>query len=184
MKKYDTYDLIDINKKKGFPRVYRFNPFVRWFVILLSLFAIAYSVIYIFTAVDADTSTIRKIIPFVIIFFAANSLFRNLFSLNSVLFKEDGISFRYLASKNVYIPWENLLKLSLYPGKARAIKIHYLADEREKDLVITMNFPNMLEIINSISEKCPHLEYDEFMKNITLTDKEREEARKKEEKEE
>ncbi len=184
MKKYDTYDLIDINKKKGFPRVYRFNPFIRWFVILLSVFAIAYSVWYVFTAIDAETSTFHKIVPFVIIFFAANSLFRNLFSLNSILFRKDRISFRFLASKTVSIPWDNIRKLSLYPGKTRAVRLHYFSGDEEKQLIFTMTFPNMLEIMNSIGEMCPHLEYDDFMKNIILTDKEREEARKKEDSQE
>jgi len=47
-----------------------------------------------------------------------------------------------------------------------------------------MAFPNMLEIINSIAEMCPQLEFDEFMKNVTLTEEERAEAREKEEKQE
>lgn len=184
MRKYDTYDLIDINKKKGFPRTYRFNPFIRWFVILLSLFAIAYSVLYIFTAIDAESSTFHKIVPFIIIFFASNSLFRNLFSLNSIVFNKEGILFRYLANKSVSMRWEDIRKLSLYPGKSRAIKICFLENDREKELIFTMTFPNMLEVINSIGEMCPQLEYDDFMKNVILTEKEREEARKKEEKQE
>ena len=184
MKKYDTYNLIDINAKKGFPRSYHFNPFIRWLVILLSLFAIAYSVFYIFTEIDAQTSTFRKIVPFIIVFFAANSLFRNLFSLNSILFKKEGIEFRYLAAKSLFINWTNILKMSLYQGKTRAIRLTYLFNNEQKDLIFTMNFPNMLEIINSIAEMCSHLEYDEFMRNVTLTEEERAAAREKEEKQE
>lgn len=184
MKKIRTYDLIDINKKKGFPRVYRFNPFIRWFVIILSLLAIAYSVWYIFTSVHADTPTFQKIVPFIIIFLASNSLIRNLFSLNSILFKENQIVFRFIASRTVTIPWENIRKIALHSGKARAIRLSYSDDkDSNKELIFTMTFPNMLEIINSISEMCPNLQYDDFMKNVTLTDREREEAKKKERKE-
>ena len=185
MKRYDTYNLIDINEKKGFPRTYRFNQFIRWFVIFLSLFAITYSIFYIFTEIDAESSTFRKIVPFVIIFFAANSLFRNLFSLNSIRFTRSGIEFCYIASKSIpIIHWENIRKLALHPGKVRAIKLTYHINEQQKELIFTMTFPNMLEIINSIAEMCPHLEYDEFMKNVTLTEEERAEARLKEEKQE
>jgi len=181
MKKYETYDLIDINKKKGFPRTYRFSPLVRWFVILLSLAALAYAIWYIFTAVDAETSTFQKIIPFVIIFFAINPLIRNLFSLNTVRFTEDGIIFGFLLNKNLFIRWEDMIKLSLYQGKTRSVKLNYLSEGEEKEFVFTMTFPNMLEIINSIAEMCPHLQYDDFMNNITLTEEERAEGRAKEE---
>ncbi len=184
MKRYDTYNLIDINEKKGFPRTYRFNQFIRWFVILLSLFAITYSIYYIFTVIDAGSSTFRKIVPFVIIFFAANSLFRNLFSLNSLRFTRTGIEFHYIASKSISIRWEDIKKMALHSGKVRAIKLTYQVNEQPKELIFTMTFPNMLEIINSIAEMCPHLEYDEFMKNVTLTEDERAEARLKEEKQE
>ena len=181
MKKHETYDLIDINKNKGFPRTYRFSPFVRWFVILLSLAALAYAIWYIFAAVDADTSTFRKIIPFIIIFFAINPLIRNLFSINTVRFREDGIVFGFLLRKNLFIRWEDMVKLALYQGKTRSVKLTYLSEGEQENFVFTMTFPNMLEIINSIAEMCPNLQYDEFMQNITLTEEERAEARIKEE---
>ncbi|MBW6516301.1 MAG: hypothetical protein K0B81_06770 [Candidatus Cloacimonetes bacterium] len=184
MKKFEAYNLIDINKKKGFPRTYRFNQFVRWLVILLSLFAITYAVYYIFTGIDADSSTIHKIVPFVIIFLAIHSLLRNLFSLNSIRFKSEGIEFRYIANRSVFIRWEDIKRLALYQGKTRAIKLTYQLNEREKELIFTMVFPNMLEIINSIAEMCPHLAVDEFMRNVTLTEEERAEAREKEERQE
>ncbi len=184
MKKYDTYNLIDINAKKGFPRTYRFNRFIRWFVILLSLFAIAYSVRYILTAIDSETSTFHKIVPFVIIFLASNSLFRNLFSLNSIIFKKEGLLFRYLASRSIFINWDDIRKLALHSGKSRAIKLSYTHNGQDKELVFTMTFPHMLEIINSLAEMCPDIDYDDFMKNVTLTEEERKEARVKEEKQE
>jgi hypothetical protein len=180
MRNYNSIDLIDINKKKGFPRVYKFNAFARWFTIILSLFAIFYAIWYVFAAVDANTAFFRKIIPFVIIFFAANSLFRNLFSLNSILFKQDEIVFRFIMPKDVHISWQNIDKLSLYEGKSRAIQIEYTEGERKRTLVITMNFPNMLEIINSIAELCPELELDDFMKNVVISDKEKQKIMKDE----
>jgi len=114
MKKFEAYNLIDINKKKGFPRTYRFNQFVRWLVIFLSILAIAYAIYYIFNAIDQDSSTLKKIVPFIIIFLAIHSLLRNLFSLNSILFLSEGIEFRYIANKSVFIRWEIIIKLALY----------------------------------------------------------------------
>jgi len=171
LRDFNAIDLVDINKRKGFPRTYRFNRFTRWFTIILALFAIIYAVWYVFTAVDVETSTIRKIIPFVIIFLAGNSLFRNLFSLNTVTLFEDRITFGFLLAKDVTIRWEQIAKLSVYSGKTKAIVLHYNTDEGRKQFTFTMVFPNMLEIINSIAEKCPDIQYDDFLKNIIIPGK-------------
>ena len=173
MRNYSSIDLIDINKKRGFPRTYKFNPFVRWFTILLAIFAIFYAVWYVFSAVDADPPLVRKLIPFIIIFFAANSLFRNLFSLNSILFKNEKIVFRFLMQKNTHIEWQKITRLTLYQGKSRAIQVDFQENGNPRTLIVTMNFPNMLEIINSIAELCPDIELDDFMKTVVISDKER-----------
>ena len=171
MKKSDN--LIDINKIKGFPRVYRFNQFLRWFVIIFALAAIAYSVWIIFCMLDADSSKFHKIVPFVIIFLAANSLMRNLFNVNSILFSEEKIAFRYLARKSVKIYWNSLKKMELNKSKTRAVKFLYQEEEKEKSFIFVLSFPNILEILNSIAEMCPQLEFDEFMEKVIISDKEK-----------
>lgn len=171
MKKNDN--LIDINKKKGIPRVYRFNQFLRWFVILFALTAIAYSVLIIFTKLDADSSKFHKIVFFVIIFLAGNSLMRNLFSVNSILFLEEKVVFRYLARKSVKIYWNALNKMELNTSKQRAVKLLYQEEEKEKSFIFILSFPNILEILNSIAEMCPQLEFDEFMEKIIISDREK-----------
>ncbi len=171
MKKIDN--LIDINKRKGFPRVYRFNQFLRWFVIIFALAAIVYSVWIIFNMIDADSSKFQKIVPFVIIFLAGNSLMRNLFNVNSILFTEEKVVFRYLARKSVKIYWNSLKKMELNKSKQRAVKLLYQEGEEEKSFIFILSFPNILEILNSIAEMCPQLEFDEFMEKIIISDKEK-----------
>ena len=87
-------NIIDINKRKGFPRVYRFNQFIRWFTLSFGILAIAYSFWLIFTKVNIDSSKFQQFVPFAIMFLALNSVFRNLFSLNSIRFQKDSIAFR------------------------------------------------------------------------------------------
>ena len=171
MNKIDN--LIDINKRKGIPRVYRFNQFLRWFVIVFALAAIAYSVWIIFCMIDADSSKFHKIVPFVIIFLAGNSLMRNLFNVNSILFTEEKVAFRYLARKSVKINWNSLKKMELNKSKTRAVKLLYQEGEKEKSFIFILSFPNILEILNSIAEMCPQLEFDEFMEKVVISDKEK-----------
>jgi len=183
MKKYDIHNLIDINKRRGFPRTYRFNPFIRWFVITLSLFAIFYAVYYITTSIDSTSKTFHKIVPFVIIFFALNSLSRNFIYLNSIRFEDEMIKFRYLGKPTVAIRWGQFKKISLHTDKTRSIKIDYDNNGVDKSLIFTLNFPNLLEVMNAIAEMCPDLEYDDFMKSVILSDTEKEELKGRESKE-
>jgi hypothetical protein len=139
---------------------------------MLALFAIAYAIWDVFSGITQDSSTFRKIVPFIIIFFAFNSLFRNLFSINSIVFSEKNIAFRFLANKTLFIDWEKLLKLSVYQGKTRAVQIEYLNNKKEKKtFIFTMSFPNLLEIINSIAELADNAEYDDFMTNVIVGEK-------------
>ncbi len=166
-------NIVDINKRKGFPRIYRFNQFLRWFVILFALAAIAYSVWIIFCMINANSSKFHKIVPFVIIFLAGNSLMRNLFNVNSILFSEEKVVFRYLARKSVKINWNSLKKMELNKSRTRAVKLLYQEEENEKSFIFILSFPNILEILNSIAEMCPQLEFDEFMERVIISDKEK-----------
>ena len=170
-------DLIDINKNKGFPRVYRFNQFIRWFTLAFGLAAILYAFWVIFEKIGFESKTFYKIVPFIILFLALNSVMRNLFSLNSILFADKEITFRFLARKSVIIPWNSIKKIVLSKSKRKHINIHYLKEEKEKVFELTLAFPNMLEIINSIAELCPDVEYDQFLRNVIISKEDKEETK-------
>ncbi|OQX70969.1 MAG: hypothetical protein B6D62_03080 [Candidatus Cloacimonas sp. 4484_275] len=164
--------------RKNFPRIYRFNAFIRWFTLIFAVAAIVYSVWLIFNRIEAESSKFVKIVPFIIIFFASNSLMRNLFSLNTIVFKEDAIIFRFLARKSVRIPWNSIRKMELEDARHKMIKISYEDENGQKGIFrFTLSFPNMLEIINGIAEMCPQAEYDEFLKNVIIVKDEKSEVK-------
>lgn len=172
-------NIIDINKRKGFPRVYRFNQFIRWFTLSFGTLAIVYSFWLIFTKVNADSSKFQQFVPFAIMFLALNSVFRNLFSLNSIRFQKDAIAFRYLLRKSVKIPWVDILKIELNDSKRKMIRLLYTNNGEEKNFEFTINFPDMLEIVNSIAEMNPNIKYDEFIEKVIITPQEKEQIQKK-----
>ncbi len=172
-------NIIDINKRKGFPRVYRFNQFIRWFTLSFGTLAIVYSFWLIFTKVNADSSKFQQFVPFAIMFLALNSVFRNLFSLNSIRFQKDAIAFRYLLRKSVKIPWVDILKIELNYSKRKMIRLLYTNNGEEKNFEFTINFPDMLEIVNSIAEMNPNIKYDEFIEKVIITPQEKEQIQKK-----
>ncbi len=171
---------IDINKTRGLPRTYRFNQFVRWFTILLALFCIAYAGWFIFSRIAAETTTWIKIFPFVIIFFAANSLMRNVFSINAITFTEQDVSFRFIARKKVTISWSTMRKFVLASARQRQLKIVYEINGEEKSFPFSIAFPNILEVVNAIYEMAPQMELDEYMSRVIINkdeaDKQRGEA--------
>ncbi|MCF7919897.1 MAG: hypothetical protein K9N06_08285 [Candidatus Cloacimonetes bacterium] len=172
MKHYEEYQ--NINQRKGLPRSYWFNQFIRWFTILFASFAIAYAFWLIFKRIDADSSTFNKVVPFLIIFFAINSLLRNLFSLNRLLFTEQSLTLTYLLRKNVNIPWLKISSIKMTPARQKLLKITWLDDEnREMNHEMTLAFPRMLEIINAIVEMCPQVELDEFLDSVVISDREK-----------
>ncbi len=166
-----TKDLIDINKKKGFPRTYSFNQFVRWFVMLLSIAAIVYGMYIIMYMIGPDASKFSRFAPFFIIFFALNSLLKNMYSLNNIRFESDKLIFCYIAKSNVAINYKDIIKLKFGKGKSRSITINYKTDSGEKSLTFTASFPNMLEILNSIAETNLNIEFGEILKNIIVVNK-------------
>lgn len=171
-------NLIDINKKRGLPRVYRFNQFIRWFTLIFGIAAIAYAIWMIFDKIDADSSKFFKFVPFAIMFLALNSVLKNLLSLNSINFTIDSVIFRYIARKSVVIPWNSLKIMELNDSKRKWIRLRYEENDSEKTFEFTMSFPNMLEIVNSIAEMNPDLEFDEFMEKVIISDRERGKAKK------
>ena len=171
MKELEEY--LEINKTKGLPRTYKFNQFIRWFILIFALLAIAYSVWLIFNKVDANSNKFAQFVPFAIMFLALNSFLKNLFSLNKIKFTESMVIFKYLGKKSVSIKWETLTKMELNDDKRKKIRLKYLDEDIEKSLEYTLSFPKPLEIANSIAEMAPQLELDEFMASVVITDKEK-----------
>ncbi|MFO7895965.1 MAG: hypothetical protein R6U84_03445 [Candidatus Cloacimonadales bacterium] len=170
--------LIDINQRKGFPRTYRFNQFIRWFTLLLGVFAIAYALWVIFNKIDGDSSRIIKFAPILILLLAVNSVIRNLFTLNSMKFYQDRISFRYIGKLPVDVKWSDFVSMKLSAGKRKAVQLIYHDEGKERDFRFFLSFPHILEVINSIAEMAPQMELDDFMQSIVVSEKERKKLKK------
>lgn len=169
----DISNLININERKGFPRKYKFRQGMRWFTLILGILVVSYSVWMIFTKIYSDSSNLIKYIPFAILFLALNSVIKNLFSLNSILFEMDKISFQFIGKKAVRIKWQTIKKLELNDAKRKMIRIVYESENGDKTFEFPIIFPNMLEIVNSIVEMTPNAELDEFIGNVVISDKEK-----------
>ncbi|MCD4830054.1 MAG: hypothetical protein K8R90_11555 [Candidatus Cloacimonetes bacterium] len=165
-------ELSGINVRKGLPRTYRFNPFIRWLTLSFAALALGYSV-YILTSgrISADTSLFYKIVPFLVMFLAINSFLKNLLTLDNIRFEAARIRFRCLARPVTNITWQELERMEFLEGKMRFIRLHYQQNGEKKKYDFSINFPNMLEIVNSIDELAPHIEVDAFLENVLVNRK-------------
>ncbi|HPR17766.1 MAG TPA: hypothetical protein PLD62_05935 [Candidatus Cloacimonadota bacterium] len=170
----DLGKLIDINATKGLPRKYRFHPFTRWFTLILGSLISLYSLWLIFAKITADSTGFYKFLPFAILFLSLNSVLKNLFTLNVILFQTDSITFRYLGKKSFKLHWQDIKKMEFSNDKFKQIILKYAVGSEEKSFAFAISFPNMLEIVNSIAEMCPEMECDDFMKNVIVSPKEKE----------
>lgn len=170
----------DLINKTSFPLHFRFPLFTRYFTLILGILVILYSLFFIFTQINADTSKFQKFLPFIIIFFAFDSVSRNLFTVNKISLFKDKIEFSYLAKKKVVIFWENVKKLESYQEKGKFFVIHYLdASGTIKKHFFPMAFKNIIDIINYIANFNEKIEMDEFVSSLVFIQKTKEDTNEK-----
>ncbi|MDD3051693.1 MAG: hypothetical protein PHR06_11175 [Candidatus Cloacimonetes bacterium] len=161
-------NVVDFSELKPGGKKYSFSLVLRFVTILFSLFAFVMSIYMIFFRINANTSMFNKIVPFIILFLAVTSLMKNLFSVNSVIIKQDSIRFCYLGMKSRTILWAEFRGMSYQDSKPRAIVIEFFRDNKIQKFIFPIGFPHMLEIVNSIAVKCPDINYDAFLKNVVI----------------
>ncbi len=158
-----------INDAKGLPRKYKFSAFMRYSTLFIGIMLLVYAVFVLFFKTTEETKTFFKIVPFIIIFLAFDSLGRNLFMLNKVYLTKDFVRFSSLMGRSTLMLYPEITKMELYQGRKRLIKIFHMVNGQEKVYYLTLAFPNILEIVNSIVELTPHVQLDEFMQKIIIT---------------
>ncbi len=156
--------------KMTLPQKIRFNVFARYFTIFMALLATFYAVYVMFFRITSESSALFKAIPIIITFLALDSLMRNCMNLNTVYLTEDFIEFGFLLKPNKRVKWEDITKVEMTKTKKRMIRYIY-TDETGKDkiLAVTLSFPHMLAILNTVADKAVNAEFDEFLKSVLIT---------------
>ncbi len=147
-------------------KLYRFSATIRAITISLALFASFYALFVIFFRTDKDSNLFIKIVPFVILFLAINTLFRNLFSVNSIYITKSYIQFNYLLARSLKITWDKLIKLEFVVKAGRKILLTYMENDDRKKIVIPRAIPQLIEVLNKIAYHAKQIELDDFMKTV------------------
>jgi len=164
----DVSELIDINKRKGFPRTYYENRFVRYFVLLTALFVIYFAIDTMLHRVAADTSVWMKFLPIVMLFLALDSINRNVRSIHAIVFNQEAMKVRFLFTKAIHIPFDKIVAISFIKAKINSLKVVWNDEGKEREFLLPINFPRMLEILNAICEMNRSIQLDDFMQSVII----------------
>lgn len=149
------------------PICYRHKPWLRWFMIAISLAIMIYSIYFMMQYVTSETPIFFKILPIAIGFVGLDSILKKATALNSVTFESSHLRLGFIAKKPIQIAYKDVLALELYRKITFYFSIRYLDDKgREKSYVTNASFPNILEIILNIADLAPQATIPEKMQGI------------------
>ncbi len=152
--KFDIRDLIPIS--------YRYNQWIRFTMLLISTCVMAYTIFFLALQMHQEAPLLMKIIPFVVLYVAIDSILRHLTSLNSVTFTSDSLVLGFLAKHSIRIPYEMINRFEIIRKITMYLVLYYNDDNgKERTFQTNLSFPNMIKILMGIEDVATHVNIDE-----------------------
>lgn len=148
---------------------YRFHPFVRGLMILLSSVALCYSVYFIVFLIPKTpgVTTFFKAVSVIILYVSLSTLYKHLTSLNSIRMSEDDLVFTFLLRKRITIPWGNLVGMEIYKAVIHYWKVAYIDSlGNKKTFKTSLAFPGIMNILIQIHNRKNNLEMNELLSKV------------------
>jgi len=158
-----------LNSSEVLPARYRFHPLVRWFMLLLSSVTAIYTLWFIIVLIPrvGHVSYIFKILSVIILYIAVNTLYKHLTALNTVIIRPDKLELHFLLRRNIFIPWDRLMKMDIYKVITHYWKIYYTDEQDKQHLFKTsLAFPGIMNILLNIQDRKPDLAMNELLTNV------------------
>ncbi len=136
---------------------FRFNPFLRFFTLFVGILAVSYGV-YAILGFE-PVGKFKTILPYVVVLLAANSVFRNLFTLNSITLISDRVIFKKLALPSFQISLQKIVKISFVDKRMSLLKVTYTQGEEQKQYTFNLGYPAVLDALTCIKKSNPAIEF-------------------------
>jgi len=159
---------MDLHKNIPLPMHFDFAGKTRIFSLVVSVIMIAYSLYYITTQITSHSAMYRKILPFIILFLALETLLKNLLSIKRITLTAKTLEFSYLVQKKIIIAWETLLSIEKYHGRGRYFLIKYQKNGETQKFFLPMLYKDIISILNFIKLLAPHIATDEFISSLII----------------
>jgi len=150
---------------------YRFHPFVRFFMLSLASITAAYSVYFIFVLIPRYSSATLfvKILSVVILYVSLRTIYKHLTALNSVIVSEDKLELKFLARKNITIPWQNISELKIYKVITHYWEMAYFDSKGvQKIFKSSLAYPGIINLLISIHAKNPSIKMNELLSQVII----------------
>lgn len=153
------------------PKLFRFHPIVRIFMITLGLIATGYSIYFIAILIPhtANFTIFFKILSVIVLYVSLSTVYSHLSGLNSVIIYDDHLELRFLLKKRISISWDRLQQMSIYKVITHYWKITYL-DKKGKLRIFktSLAFPGIITILMTIQDRKPDVELNELLKQVLI----------------
>ena len=150
------------------PLVFEFAKYTRWIALFFGVIIFLWALFLVIPQLNSDSHILKKITPFLILFFAWDVIQRNLFSIRKITMTESSLLFFYIAKKTTTIPWNDLLKLEKYQGKGKFFVFHYKNGDETKKYFFPMVHKDIIDILNFCKIIAPHIETDDFVSSLLI----------------
>ena len=150
------------------PVHFDFPKFTRYFTLIIAILVITYS-IFMITQIGDHTTTVKKVLLFVILFLAFESFLRNVTTLNRVTVSIKHLKFSAIAKPSLKIEWENLKKINFEEQKGKTLEFHYLIDGKEKVYHLSLAYKNLVDILFLVKLMANNVELDDFVKELIFS---------------
>lgn len=162
-------NMIKLDSRK--PTRYRFHPFVRFSILLLASIVTIYCIYFIVILIpkNSNSTLFSKLVSILVLYVALNSIYRHLTGLNSVIIFADKIKFNFVIKRSISISWQEIISMQIYKKITHFWKIEYIDKKGAKnELITSLAFPGIMEILDKILEYKPDLEMNELLRQVII----------------
>jgi len=156
-KEIDKFDM-----RSQVPVRYRYNPWIRCLMLSISTCVIAYTLYFLALQINQSTPLLMKIIPFIILYVALDSIIRHLTQLNVVTFTDSDLILGFMAKKRIMIPYHRIKSIGITRKITLYLLLYYLDDQgKERMFKTNLSFPHMIRIMMGIEDMAPQISIDD-----------------------
>jgi hypothetical protein len=158
------------------PISFRFNPLVRWLMLIIATITAFYSVHFIiYTIPRIPSATLFvKFLSVLVLYVALDTIYKHLTGLNQVIIGADRLTLKFLLRHYISFPWDNLTQMEIYKTITHYWRFSYINDRGEsKTFKTSLAFPGIMTILILIQERKPDIKLNPLLEQVLLYKKQK-----------
>jgi len=153
---------------------YGFNPLIRAIMLISSFVFFSVSIYSIMILIPRNsTSILVKVITVLTLYASSLSLYKHLFSLNSVEISDDNLNLIFLCRKSKTLEWAMIKKIGIFNAVKHYFQISYFdVKGSEQQYINSLAFPGIMKALILIHDLHPEIEMNDLLLRVISYKKE------------